>query len=259
MAELEPVTDTAAGLPDGLPGDRLAARDFVDRLTLYRDDDLLVLDKPAGLAVQKGTRTSLDLDAILLAAFAGAPDRPRLTHRLDRDTSGCLLVALSLVATRAIGRHFMAGRIDKEYRALTLGLPDAETGIIDRPLLKAREPGGDRMRPPQNAAEAACAKPASTLFEVLAASPGARFAHLSLKPLTGRQHQIRAHLAGLGAPVLGDRLYGGLADLPDGIGTRLHLHARRLSFLHPATRRTLDVVAPFPPHMTAASTRLGLQ
>ena len=121
MAELEPVTDTAAGLPDGLPGDRLAARDFVDRLTLYRDDDLLVLDKPAGLAVQKGTRTSLDLDAILLAAFAGAPDRPRLTHRLDRDTSGCLLVALSLVATRAIGRHFMAGRIDKEYRALTLG------------------------------------------------------------------------------------------------------------------------------------------
>lgn len=234
------------------PADVAIASSLLETRTLYEDDAVLVIDKPWGLPVQKGTRTTVDLDSLLRGLTGDRQGRLRLTHRLDRETTGCLLLAKSREAAARLGRQFAAGRIGKVYWAITAGVPEPRFGRIVAPLAKVRTPSGDRVvAAPDRAAEA---RSAETDYEVLREARG-RNALVELRPRTGRQHQLRAHLAHIGTPILGDVLYGGAGE-PGGC--MLHLHARMISFRHPVTGMICDVMAPPPEHMTLGFRRLGI-
>ncbi len=216
----------------------------LEALVLYRDDHLIVLDKPAGLAVQGGSGQSLHLDALLDALRFGFEERPRLVHRLDRETSGVLVIARSAAAAAFLARAFRDKEAKKLYWALAAGAPKAEEGKIDLPLSKKPGAGGERMRPDREEG-----KRAQTLYRVLDKA-GNRASFLLLSPLTGRTHQLRVHCAALGTPIFGDRKYGGaeafIAGLPEP--KRLHLHARALVLPHPAGG-VLRIAAPLPADM----------
>ena len=226
------------------PADREAVRAMV----IHVDGDVIVLNKPPGLAVQGGTRTRRHLDGMLEALRYRAAERPRLVHRLDRDTSGVMVVARSAAAAARLGAAFRSKRARKVYWALTVGLPDLDRGEIDLAVGKRGTRGGERMTVDAGGA----ARPALTRYAVVEAA-GRRVAWLALMPLTGRTHQLRVHCAAIGTPMVGDAKYGGREAFLSGEGLerRLHLHARRLTLPHPAGG-TLDVVADLPPHMRAA-------
>jgi 23S rRNA pseudouridine955/2504/2580 synthase len=228
---------------------------WLDGITLHADDDVRVIDKPHGLAVQKGTRTSNDLDSWLTARAAAGRERLRLVHRLDMDTSGCLVLAASREAARWLGREMMARRVIKTYWALVHGVPELRAGVIDLPLIKAPGPDGDRVRPALPD-EMETAWTAVTRYEVLQARHGT-FALLRLSPETGRQHQLRAHLAAIGHPIVGDAKYPASDPHAAGQSSLLHLLARGLTFRHPRGH-TLTIEAPLPAHMRASFDRLGI-
>jgi 23S rRNA pseudouridine955/2504/2580 synthase len=211
---------------------------------LYRDDHLLVIDKPHGLAVQGGSKTLRHLDGMLDALRFGG-ERPRLVHRLDKDTSGVLALARTAQAATTLAASFASGEVDKLYWAIVVGVPASATGRIEQPLSKRFGAIGERM----TADEAG--RPAITDYRVVERA-GRRAAWLALRPLTGRTHQLRAHCALIGTPILGDGKYGGAAAFfaRDGIGERLHLHARTIRLPHPAGG-DVAVTAPLPPHMRA--------
>jgi 23S rRNA pseudouridine955/2504/2580 synthase len=222
------------------------------RRVLYRDEWVIAIDKPAGLAVQGGTGTLHHLDAMLDALRFEAAERPRLVHRLDRDTSGVLLLARSAVAARRLAEAFRLKSARKLYWAITVGVPGRDTGTIRLPLVKAAGPRGERV-----AAGVEEGRRALTRYRVVDAA-GKTAAWLALMPETGRTHQLRVHCLALGTPILGDGKYGGRsAQLP---GTQapspLHLHARAVRMPHPAGG-TLDVVAPLPAHMERTFAFLG--
>ncbi len=194
------------------------------RRVLYRDAGTIVIDKPAGLAVQGGSKVKSSVDAMLDALRFDAGERPRLVHRLDKDTSGVLALARSRKAAAALVAAFREGRVEKEYWALVAGVPPRESGVVDLALAKAPAPGGgESVR-----AGAAGAKRARTAWRVVAEAR--RVAWLSLRPETGRTHQIRVHCRALGTPIVGDGKYGADAPRIDGPppAGRLMLHARRL-------------------------------
>jgi 23S rRNA pseudouridine955/2504/2580 synthase len=211
---------------------------------LHRDDDLIVLNKPSGLAVQGGTRSERHLDGLLDALRFGQSERPRLVHRLDKDTSGVLVVACSVAAAAFLTRAFRDKTTRKIYWALTVGMPKPAQGRIALALAKQAGRGGERVR-----ADPDAGKHAVTYYNVVD-SAGERASWLALLPVTGRTHQLRAHCVAIGAPILGDPKYGGagaqLAGMPNA--RRLHLHARELSIPHPRGG-VLRVTAPLPPHM----------
>lgn len=215
---------------------------------IHRDDDLVVIDKPAGLAVQGGSRQSRHIDG-LLSVFG---DEARLVHRLDKDTSGVLVVARTVPAARWLTAAFRSGGVAKEYRAVVVGVPKPSAGEIGAPLAKTGAGGGERMAPD------AAGKAAKTRYRVLDAA-GRQAAVLALEPLTGRTHQLRVHCAQLGTPILGDGKYGGKAAFLPGLeaAKRLHLHARRIQFARPDGRK-LEFAAPLPEHIRATATALGL-
>jgi 23S rRNA pseudouridine955/2504/2580 synthase len=229
---------------------------------LYRDDTVIAIDKPAGLAVQGGTGQRRHLDAMLDALRFGAAERPRLVHRLDRDTSGVLLLARSAAAARKLTEAFRGKAARKVYWALVIGTPPREVGRIDLPLAKGGGVGREKV------GAAAGGQPAVTLYRAVATrrvGGGASLTWLVLMPLTGRTHQLRAHCAALGAPILGDGKYGGRAAfpaLPAEAGTappeRLALHARELALPHPEDGTTLRVTCPLPPPLAALWRRLDL-
>ncbi len=221
-------------------------RDFVRSLVIHRDDDVIVLNKPPGLAVQGGTGTTRHLDAMLDALRFGKKERPRLVHRLDRDTSGALLLARSAAVAAQLGRLFQGRKVRKTYWALVVGRPEPAQGRIDLSLEKRAGPRGERM-----AGGDGSGKHAVTLYRVLEAA-GPATAWLALRPLTGRTHQLRAHCAAIGHPIVGDGKYGGAdAYLPaQEVARCLHLHARELSLPHPSGRGVLRILAELPPHMT---------
>jgi 23S rRNA pseudouridine955/2504/2580 synthase len=211
---------------------------------LFRDDWVIAIDKPAGLAVQGGTGTTRHLDGMLDAlAYDGA--RPRLVHRLDRDTSGVLLLARTVAAARRLGEQFRDKAVRKYYWAVTVGVPVEARGRIDAALVKQAGPAGERVEIDEDEG-----RPAATLYAVIDHAAD-RAAWVALWPLSGRTHQIRAHMNAIGAPLLGDGKYrDGAAQLSsDEVGRGLHLHARRLILPHPSGRGRIDVVAPLPPHM----------
>jgi 23S rRNA pseudouridine955/2504/2580 synthase len=235
----------ARGAPDAIdPADAAWLRSRI----LFEDHALIVLDKPAGLAVQGGTGTRRHVDGMLQAWAAGG-ERPRLVHRLDRDTSGLLVVARTAAAAAKLTEAFRRHRVDKLYWALVAGRPLEGQGWIDQPLAKQPGKGGERVA----ASEAGV--PARTLYRVVARA-GRVASWLALKPLTGRTHQLRAHCALLGVPIIGDGKYGGAEAHPDGAPKGLMLHARELRLPHP-DGAILEFTAPLSDPVRAGFRWLG--
>ncbi len=248
-----PLPGSAPPPPEPRPVDARAAEALRERV-LHRDDDVLVIDKPAGLAVQGGTRTETHLDAMLDALRFGADERPRLVHRLDKDTSGVLLLARNAKAAAFLTRAFRSKDARKLYWALVAGVPDPPEGEIRLRLAKHGGKGGERVVPVEEGGQAAV-----TRLRVLEAAAKTA-AWLALEPLTGRTHQLRVHMAAAGHPIVGDGKYGGSAAfLPGGnIDRRMHLHARRILVPHPAGG-TLDVTADLPEHMASTWRFFGFE
>ncbi|MBV9523356.1 MAG: RluA family pseudouridine synthase [Alphaproteobacteria bacterium] len=240
-----PPLGTASGAPDEAAPRPMRERDAaaIRAAVLHRDDDVIAIDKPAGLAVQGGTGTTRHLDAMLDALRFEAAERPRLVHRLDKDTSGVLLLARSASAAAKLAAAFRDKAARKTYWALVVGVPRPDRGRIDLPLAKQPGTAGEKMTPGADGS-------AAVTYYAVVEEAGTKAAFLALMPITGRTHQLRAHCAAIGTPILGDGKYGGagahLAGVP---GARaLHLHARSIALPHPQGG-TLRVEAPLPPHM----------
>jgi 23S rRNA pseudouridine955/2504/2580 synthase len=244
-------------LPDAPPPqarDGLNARDtaFALSLVLYEDDEVLVLNKPAGLAVQGGTKTSHHIDR-LLSAWGEGLDRPRLTHRLDRDTSGVLVLGKTPNAAARLAGAFAKRRAQKTYWAIVENNPRPVDGSIEVPLMKTGV--GDREMVTPADPKDPRAQPAVTDF-VTVSRAGPRAAWLALRPHTGRTHQLRAHLLAIGHPILGDPKYNTSTSVATSGPLKLQLHARRLTVPHPG-RGMIDVEAPLSPEMSAGFARFG--
>lgn len=221
-------------------------RKYLKDLVLHKDSSVIVLNKPPGLAVQGGTRTERHLDGMLDGLKFRAKERPRLVHRLDKDTSGVLLLARTRKAASALSRTFRTRSARKIYWALVHGRPSPQQGKIALALKKTRTSDGERVRAGDEGDDEA--RNAVTYYAVIGRA-AMRFSWLSVKPVTGRTHQIRAHLAAIGHPIVGDLKYGQEDEgQAQGIEEGLHLHARRLAVPHP-DGGTLDISAPLPDHM----------
>jgi len=220
-------------------------------LVLYMDGAVIVLNKPPGLATQGGSGLTRHIDGMLDSLMYEKRQRPRLVHRLDRDTSGVLVVARSVPAAAALAKSLQSRDAAKTYWALTCGVPQKRRGSIRAALAKAGGRGEERMK----VSEADDAKRAVTDYEVL--GDATEFAWVAAKPVTGRTHQIRVHLASIGTPIVGDFKYGGAAAKGKGaVADKLHLHARTIDIAHPDGGR-LCVTAPLPEHMRKSWELLG--
>lgn len=239
-----------ADKPGGLRNakDYAEARTALEEMTLYQDDAVLILNKPPGLAVQGGSGQSRHLDG-MLAALERKGEVPRLVHRLDKDTSGVMVLGRSMAAARALAAAFRARDSFKLYWALTSGVPNPLEGDIKAALSKAGGPGHEKMTVDDEG------KRAVTRYAVID-SAGKRAAWVALRPVTGRTHQLRVHLQMLGTPIIGDGKYGGPENRVNGLSGKLHLHAQRLILPHPV-RGMIDIEAPPPAHFIAGLDALG--
>lgn len=212
--------------------------DMLSRV-LYRDAMMLVLDKPAGLAVHAGGKKNEHLGQYFDDLRFGLPQAPELAHRLDRDTSGCLILGRHRQSLKRLGALFAHGRVEKTYWAVTVGAPPEEAGLIDRPLSKINATYGWHMKvDPQG-------QPSATEWRLLGRT--GRLSWLECRPRTGRTHQIRVHLASIGCPIVGDGVYGkGTADL---LSPHLHLHARAITVPLYPKKPPVTVTAPIPSHL----------
>ncbi len=250
----------------------MTPEEMVARL-LYRDGLMLVIDKPAGFAVHKGPKGGESLEDHFGALRFGLPRAPALAHRLDRDTSGCLVLGRHRKALAELGRLFKQGRVGKTYWAVVEGGPAEDEGRIDLPLGRLDESRGWWMKPDPEG------QPAVTTWKVLgrlhtsgaaAGLPppgeGKKLTWLALEPLTGRTHQLRVHCAAMGWPILGDTIYGTEASLrrlrnepPRTGGPGMHLHAREVIVPLYKNRAPINVSAPVPLHMHATLQSCGWQ
>ncbi|KQW71325.1 RNA pseudouridine synthase [Phenylobacterium sp. Root77] len=244
-------------LPDApKPGDKpgLDPRDiaYAKSLVLYEDEEVLVLNKPAGLAVQGGTKTTKHVDR-LLSAWGEGLDRPRLVHRLDRDTSGVLVLGKTPGAAAKLSGAFARRRAEKTYWALVLGNPKPSEGVMELHLVKKGV--GDREMVVPADPKDPNADPAETEF-VTVSRAAHRVAWMALRPHTGRTHQLRAHMLAMGHPILGDPKYKTDASAELSGSLKLQLHARRLSLPHPS-RGTLILEAPISKELKEGFNRFG--
>ncbi|MEM8695648.1 MAG: RluA family pseudouridine synthase [Pseudomonadota bacterium] len=224
--------------------------DFARTLDFHRDRSALVLNKPPGLATQGGTKMKDHVDGLLDALQYDADARPKLVHRLDKDTSGVLLVARTARAAAFFSKTFSTRKATKIYWAMVMGVPEIADGVIDLPLAKQPGTGGEKMHVFEEG------QAAKTRYRVIERA-GNRAAFVALQPYTGRTHQLRVHMAAIGHPIVGDGKYGGAdAFLTGGISRKLHLHARRLKLPHPDGRQ-LDVTADLPEHFANSLETLG--
>ena len=253
----EPSREAAKPRARPLSPEQIAeAKDMVIRETA----SAIVLNKPPGLATQGGSKTTKHVDGLLDAFVEGNAPRPRLVHRLDKDTSGVLLIARTPGSAASFSKRFASRSARKVYWALVVGKPDLAEGVIDAPLAKQPGTGGEKMHIDEENGAAA-----KTRYRVVD-SAGQRAAWVELEPLTGRTHQLRVHMAAIGHPIVGDGKYGGPdAFLTGAVSRKMHLHARRLIISEPKAGEgtakngggKLDVTAELPPHFAASMEVLG--
>ncbi len=226
-------------------------------LVLYKDANIIIINKPFGLAVQGGTKVLKSLDDMLDGLKFDAKERPKLVHRLDRDTSGVLVLARNSRTASHMAKMFAGKDIEKTYLALVHGCPMQAVGVIDYRLLKAAHGADSYERVAVDDEEGKFARTEYRVVENLAR----KFALLELKPLTGRTHQLRVHTQAIGCPIVGDMKYGGessqIADV--GISDGLHLHARRIVIPAFGSGKKIDITAPLPPHMKESFKNLGIE
>ncbi len=229
--------------------------EFIQSLVLYRDGDFIAINKPAGLSVQGGTNQERHVDGLLEGLKFEADERPKLVHRLDRDTSGVLMLARSRKAATTMGKLLKQRDTAKLYWALVKGVPRPAQGQIDLPLAKKKGRAGEKMQVCYDGDEEG--QNAITRYSVLA-SAAQRFSFAALTPITGRTHQLRVHMNAINFPIVGDGKYGGREAHPGGeIPRKLHLHARSFSFPHTKTGKLITVIAPLPDHMEKTWDLLG--
>jgi tRNA pseudouridine32 synthase/23S rRNA pseudouridine746 synthase len=219
---------------------RMTPEEMVSRL-LYRDGLMLVIDKPAGLPVHRGPKGGGSLEDHFDALRFGLPRAPALAHRLDRETSGCLVLGRHRKALEQLGKLFKDGRVGKTYWAVVEGAPETDEGRIELPLGRRDKTRGWWMKVDPSGL------PSMTAWTVMGRAPGLpRVTWLALEPVTGRTHQLRVHCAAMGWPILGDSIYG---HAPREGGPRLHLHARQIVVPLSKNRPPVVVTAPVPAHM----------
>ncbi|MCW0199944.1 RluA family pseudouridine synthase [Sphingopyxis sp.] len=224
--------------------------ELAESMVIHRDAGALVLNKLPGLATQGGTKTEHHVDGLLDALKYDGPVRPKLVHRLDKDTSGALLIARTPRAAAYFAKSFSNRSARKTYWALVVGVPDIAQGEIDLPLAKQPGSGGEKMHVDDKGL------PSKTRYRIVERA-GNSAAWVELQPLTGRTHQLRVHMAAIGHPIVGDGKYGGKgAFLTGAISRKLHLHSRRLRIDHP-DGGAIDITAPVPEHFAASLDALG--
>ncbi len=261
---IPPLPDGAA--PPPAPRARISDADvkYIRSFVLYKDDHIIALNKPPGLPVQGGSGHARHVDNLSEGLMFDLEEKPRLVHRLDKDTSGVLLLARTRAVAAALTASFRHKETRKIYWAACAGVPHPKNGTIKFGLVKAPGHGargeGEKMHciHPRDVDATEGAKRATTDYAVLSQA-GKRVAWMALIPVTGRTHQLRAHMAEIGHPIVGDGKYGGSGqdNLGDGWGAqlggdiskKLHLHARSLTLEHPVTKARLNLVAPLPEHM----------
>jgi len=247
------------------PKRKVNEQDFAEvrKWVLYKDDNVIVINKPYGFAVQGGTKITRCLDDLLDGLTFELSGRPKLVHRLDRDTSGVLVLARSAKSAAQLAKLFAGGgdrsakhTIEKTYWALVNGSPLPPVGYVDLPLNKATKEGGDREQVVVDEDEGKYARTEYRVIDSLVR----KFAFMELKPLTGRMHQLRVHMAAIDCPIVGDHKYGGGTTDGEAIGVEniLHLHARRIVIPAIGGGKKIDVSAPLPPHMVNSFRALGL-
>ena len=274
QVRVPPLPDTAAPVVHRQPKISDADAEMMRRAVIYRDDHMIALNKPPGLPTQGGSGQSRHVDGLSEVLRFGLDEKPRLVHRLDKDTSGVLLMARTRASAKALTDAFRARETRKIYWAAVAGTPVPKMGTIKFGLVKAGGHGkggeGEKMRAvmPDEVREIEGAKRAETDYAVLS-NLGGRLCWCALVPITGRTHQLRAHMAEIGHPIIGDGKYGGSGqeNLGDGWGAqlggemsrKLHLHARSLVLAHPFTGANVSLVAPLPEHMARTWETLGWQ
>ncbi len=226
---------------------------FAQSLVIHRDRQAIVINKPPGLATQGGTKTEMHVDRLLDALQFDAESRPKLVHRLDKDTSGVLLLARTSRAAAHFAKAFSSRTARKVYWAVCTEVPSIEDGMIELPIAKQPGTGGEKMYVDEKEGS-----PARTRYRMID-RVGNRACWLELQPYTGRTHQLRVHLAAIGHPIVGDGKYGGAeAFLSGTISRKMHLHARRLRVDHPDGGQ-IDIFAEPPEHIADTLRNLGFQ
>ena len=225
---------------------------YAQSLVIHKDAHAILVNKPPGLATQGGTKTTRHLDGMLDALMEeGSEQRPKLVHRLDKDTSGVVLLARTPGSAAYFSKHFATRKARKIYWALVIGVPDIADGIIELPLAKQPGTGGEKMHVDEENGQ-----PSKTRYRVIERA-GNRAAWVELQPYTGRTHQLRVHMAAIGHPIVGDGKYGGKeAFLTGSISRKMHLHARRLKIGGPQGSK-IDVTAELPEHFAESMEQLG--
>ena len=226
---------------------------YVNEMVIHADPAAFVVNKPPGLATQGGTKTNVHLDRLLDGLPGAETNRPKLVHRLDKDTSGVLLLARTPRAAAFFSKSFSGRTARKVYWALVVGVPEVRDGFIDLPLAKQPGTGGEKMHVDEQEG-----LPSRTRYRVIERA-GNRAAWVELQPHTGRTHQLRVHMAAIGHPIVGDGKYGGQdAFLTGTISRKLHLHARRIRIDHPDGGQ-VDVTAELPVHFAESLASLGFE
>ena len=222
-------------------------------MVIHRHPSSIVLNKPPGLATQGGTKTHEHVDALLDALQFESEGRPKLVHRLDKDTSGALLVARTSRAAAFFAKAFSSRTARKVYWALVVGVPSIDDGMVDLPIAKQPGTGGEKMHVDEENG-----LPSRSRYRVIERA-GNRACWVELQPFTGRTHQLRVHMAAIGHPIVGDGKYGGpAAFLTGGISRKMHLHARRIRVDHP-DGGAIDATAALPHHFAESLASLGFE